>query len=343
MIRARLPCLGLVGVLLVGSASAQQAPTDVDRARELARESADLLDRKQYADALDRATRAEALHHAAFHVAVIAESLEGLGRLAEAAAKYEALVAEPLPPSAPRVFQEAQQKGKLRLSQLLAKVPSLLVIVRGEATGASVTVDGAPLPLGSGTAVRFDPGPHEIQVTAAGFRPFARTVTLPPRGGVVMVEVVLDREGAQGAQAAPSAAPAATALAATAAPSVPPSSTAAPSGGSRLPAAIAFGAGGAGLVLGAISGALFLDRLGGLRERCPESRCAPGDEPEIDAVRTLGTVSTAGFAVAGVGAALGAVLLLVRPGGTTARQGAPSGLSIGPWLGAGSVGLTGRF
>lgn len=328
MTRSCAPWLGLVGALLIGSAaSAQQPPADIDRARELARESADLLDQKKYAEALDRATRAEALYHAPFHLSVIAESLEGLGRLAEAAARYEVLVAEPLPPSAPRVFQEAQEKAKQRLSQLLARVPSLLVVVRGEASGASATVDGKPFALGSGTAVRLDPGPHEVRVTAAGFRPFSRTIELPPRGGVVMVEAVLERDGAAG--------PAPTGAASAAA-----KGTAAPSGGSLVPGGVALGVGGAGLLLGAISGGVFLDRLGGLRQRCPDHRCAPADGPEIDTVKTLGAVSTVGFVIAGAGAALGAVLLVVRPGGPSSSKG---GVWLGPSVGVGSLGLAGRF
>src|SRR5262245_1330165 len=133
----RLLAVGLVlaGALLGAAPAAADPPTgDVDRARALARESSDLLDKQRYADALERATQAEALYHAPFHLVVIAQALEGLGRLAEAAHKYEQLIAEPLPPSAPRVFHEAQEKGRQRLRQLVARVPSLLV--RSHAHGA---------------------------------------------------------------------------------------------------------------------------------------------------------------------------------------------------------------
>jgi hypothetical protein len=345
MTRRLAPWIGLAAISLAGSiasaqqapagtvtGAAQQAPSDIDRARELARESADLLDQKKYADALDRATQAEALYHAAFHVSVIAESLEGLGRLAEAAAKYEALVAEPLSQSAPQVFKEAQERGKQRLSQLLARIPSLLVVVRGDTPGASATVDGNAFPLGSGAAVRFDAGPHRIRVTAPGFRPFEHEETLPPRGGVVTVTVTLEREGAQGA-------PTSTATAApSGSPSVSPTAE-----GSRLPAAIAFGAGGAGLLVGAISGGLFLGRLDGLRVLCPDKQCTEENRSELDAVRTLGNVSTVGFAVGAVGVVAGAVLFFVRPGGGSVRTLRKDGVWVGPWIGGSSMGLGGRF
>jgi hypothetical protein len=326
-----------VGLVLAGPAlgaaraSAQEAQGDVDRARALARESTDLLDRQRYADALDRATRAEGLYHAPFHVAVIAQALEGLGRLAEAAAKYEQLIAEPLPPSAPRVFHEAQERGKQRLRQLLARVPSLLVVVRGGAPHATATVDGAPVALGAGLAVRFDPGPHEVKVTAAGFRPFARTVTLPERGGVVIVEATLEPEGAQPAGAA---APAPT-------PSPPERG---PRGGSLAPAAAAFGVGGAGLVMGAVSGALFLGKLSGLDARCPRRRCDSREQPELDAARRLGTISTTGFVVGAVGVAAGAILLGLRPGGArVGGQRAAAQAAVTPWIGPSAGGVAGRF
>lgn len=338
MTRRLVPWLALAGLLLAGSpAPADETKSDIDRARDLARQSADLLDQKDYSGALARATEAEALYHAPFHVAVIAESLEGLGRLAEAAAKYEALVAEPLPASAPRVFQDAQQRGKQRLSQLLAKVPSLLLTVRGDAPDVTATVDGKPYALGGGVAVRFDAGPHTIEVKAPGFRTFSRTVELPPRGGVVPVDVVLERVGAaSGASATPTSAVSASASASAAGGAQEPP-------GSRLPSVIAFGVGGVGIVVGAITGGLFVSKLSGLEQLCPNQRCSPQNEPELSGVRVLGDVSTAGFAVGAAGIVAGAVLFFVRPKLSSTASQPKNNVWIGPVISSTSIGVGGRF
>src|SRR5690349_7016544 len=107
-------------------ALAQSSKAQIAEARSLAQDAGDLLDQKNYAEALERATQAEALYHATIHVLMIAQAQEGLGRLAESALTYERLVAEPLPRTAPGVFRDAQEKGKVKLRELLARVPSML-------------------------------------------------------------------------------------------------------------------------------------------------------------------------------------------------------------------------
>ena len=107
------------------------------------------------------------------------------------------------------------------------------------------------------------------------------------------------------------------------APAPPPGDT----GRSWVGPGIAFGAGGAALVLGAVTGALTVTRMDEVRKTCGEGLMCPDDyRDEVDGARTLGHVSTAGFIAAGVGAAVG-VVLLVLP-----RKKAPAavGLSLGP-------------
>lgn len=302
---------------LVPGVALAQGETDKDRARALAQEAADRLDAKEYEKALDAAKRAEELYHAPFHVFVIASAEEGLGRLTEAAATYERLVAEPLPSSAPAIFKEAQETGKTRLRELLARIPTVLVRVRGASSAdANATLDGQPLDLASGVAVRANPGEHVVRVTAEGRKPFEQGITLPDKGGVVEVEATLaPLDGSD----------------------KPVPGT---GGGSLVPALVAFGVGGAGLILGGVTGAMELGKVSGLESLCPDKQCPPEHRSEVDSARTLATISTVGFAVGAAGAVTGAVLLVLRKKPDPAKA---SGLYVSPWVGVGSVGVSGVF
>jgi hypothetical protein len=303
--------------------------TPKDRARARAQDAAEHLADKRWNEALEAATQAEELYHAATHLLIMGQALEGLGRLAEAADVYERLAAEPLPASAAPVFKKAQQTGNERLKDLLARVPSILVTVTGAGTAEpTATVDGKPIALG-GAAVRLDAGAHELRVEAAGRRPFVQSFDLPQRGGVVKIEAALSVDSG-GAPPAP-----------------PPTrfeDAAADEGGegSLAPAVVAFSIGGAGIAVGAITGVLFLGAMGDLEERCPEDRCAPEDQEAIDEAGLLGNVSTIGFGVGAAGLVAGVILAVVRPGGGDASVSA-SATGIEPWIGATSGGVRGRF
>lgn len=109
--------------------------------------------------------------------------------------------------------------------------------------------------------------------------------------------------------------------------------TAAPS---RLPAYVAFGAGGAGLLTGIITGAVSLAKYGDVKDACNAELVCPATlRGEADTGKALGHVSTAGFVLAGVGAAVGVTLLLVTPG----KSASNAALSISP----GFVGVKGAF
>ena len=303
---------------------------DIDRARTLAQDAADLLEDKKYADALDRAQQAEALYHAPIHLYMMAQAYEGMSRYADAVATYEKLVAEPLPASAPTPFKEAQNQAKSRLNALQARVPSLMVRVHGVPAGkATATVDGKPFDLEAGIAMRLDPGEHEVKVIAEGEQPFVKKVSLPDRGGVTLVEARLGKD-APAEQPEPTFTPTAPADEGVKRPS-------------RAPAIVAFGIGAVGIGVGAVTGVMFLGRLGDLKDRCPENRCAAEDQEEIDSTGLLGNISTIGFGVGAAGVIAGVVLLAVGSGSKKTAARAPSSAEVRPWIGVGSAGVRGAF
>lgn len=91
---------------------------------------------------------------------------------------------------------------------------------------------------------------------------------------------------------------------------------------------VGFGAGAAGLAVGAITGLMALSKANEVKSACPENLCASNANlDDLSTGRTLGTVSTIGFVVAGVGAAVGVWALAVGGGEDEAPKAA---LYLGP-------------
>jgi len=107
--------------------------------------------------------------------------------------------------------------------------------------------------------------------------------------------------------------------------------------GSILPGVVTIGAGGALLLVGAVTGGVSLSRTSALKDRCIDKRCSAADQPDLDAARAMATTSNVTFTLGGLAAAAGAVLLVWRPGGP------PSAAQVRPWIGAGSAGVAGVF
>ncbi|KYF83616.1 hypothetical protein BE11_25145 [Sorangium cellulosum] len=100
--------------------------------------------------------------------------------------------------------------------------------------------------------------------------------------------------------------------------------------------AMGFSVGAAGLMVGAVAGALTLARSGALAEVCADDRCPPSRRGDLSTARTLANVSNAGFAVLAVGAGVGVAGLLMLPS-RDATAGPRAALT--PVLGAGTIGL----
>lgn len=335
--RAFVPlALCFLGAVAADASAQSKDPTT--EARELAREGWKALDAQNFKEALDKVTRAEALYHAPTHLLLMGNAQAGLGKLADALGTFEKLAAEPLTAAAPDAFKEAQAAGRKRMKELLARVPSMLVVVESaEATAPIVKVDGQKQGFESGLAVRFDPGEHEITVEAEGFVTVKQRVTLPEKGGVVRVPITLQKVGAPATSGSASATGSATG-----GPSASVTAEPGAQGPNRVPAYIAFGVAGASVIVGAITGGVSLSMTSDLKARCPNDECKRSDQGDLDTANALANASTATFVIGGVAAAAGVVLFAVDLGGKSKRGGA-SGGRIEPWISAGGGGLRGRF
>jgi hypothetical protein len=104
---------------------------------------------------------------------------------------------------------------------------------------------------------------------------------------------------------------------------------------------IGFGVAAGGLVLGGVTGILAISKHSTLSDEC-KNGCGPGQpQSDLSAYHTMGTLSTVGFIIAGVGAAAGitGVILLV----TQPKTEPTTGLQVTPVIGLGSLGATGTF
>ena len=107
---------------------------------------------------------------------------------------------------------------------------------------------------------------------------------------------------------------------------------------------VAFGFGAAGLLTGAIATGVSAAKLSELKGHCGADLVCPPDAREnADAGRAAGHVATAGFVLAGLGAAVGLTLLALPTRTTPTRDGRGSSPRVGLLVGPGLVGLKGAF
>jgi hypothetical protein len=182
--------------------------------------------------------------------------------------------------------------------------------------GALVSIDSVVVGHGAWEG-RLRVGDHEVEVSAEGFLPETRKVSLTRQKRHV-VTVALERDrSTPGFRTARSA-----------------------SIGTLVVGAL-------GLGVGAVTGALALVRNHEANAGCVGGHCFPSQQADETAARTLATVSTPAFVMGGLGVAAGTVVLLaLGPGGSARRpQGAslPSVESAGLRVGLGRLDVEGRF
>jgi hypothetical protein len=121
------------------------------------------------------------------------------------------------------------------------------------------------------------------------------------------------------------AAPAAPAAAPPPPPAAPPAPESAPAP-NRIPAYVAFGVGGAGVVAAVITGLIANGEYQSNKDACSPN-CS---DDEVSTGRTMALVSTIATGVAVVGAGVGLTLILMEPGATatTGSSGARPGASV---------------
>lgn len=216
----------------------------------------------------------------------------------------------PQPPNEKAVHVEARKEADKTASDLASRIPSLELELDASASSASIEIDGAAVPrAAAGVPRKVNPGPHQVKVTAPGKKPFSSTIEVA-EGEIKKVPVALEAE-ASGADPDPGPDPKTQ-------PVVPrrddPPRTSA--GVSPL-VPVGFAIAGAGLLTGVIAGAVSLSQVSSAKDEhgCTNKACPAAEkkalESDLDPARTTAWVSNVGFIVAGVGAVLGTVGVVV--------------------------------
>ena len=294
----------------------------------LAQEGQQAFEAKKYGVAFDRFSRADALVHAPTLLLGLARAQVGLGRLVEAQETYNRILREGVEPNAPKAWTKALADANTEVEAISPRLGWVTITVLGP-TNPEVVIDSTPVPPASlGTKRPINPGVHKFRVGAEGFVPSEKSVTVS-EGQTIAVNLELEQLPAEPAPAKVAAAPAEES-------SAPPDSISL----RKTLGFVALGVGGAGLIVGSVTGLMAMSKYAKIAEVCPNGTC-PWNEDQTAAINnyyTVANVSTAGYIAGGIGVAAGAVLLLTLPASPD-----PNAAQLTPYLGLGGGGVRGTF
>ena len=303
-------------------------------ARELATEGSKLYQEKDFEGAYDRFNRAFQLVQKPNVGIWAARSLVRGGHWVEASERYLELERMALPASAPADQAQAVQDAARERRELLARLPSIKVIVEG-ANVASVFVSlngqlvkpallGAKQPVNPGKLlVKGVRGEQVVEASIELGEAQFREVHLVFTGAAAPVSPTDAPSSANGSAAA----------------NQPPPAT--DSGANRrLFGFIGIGVGSAALVTGAVFAGLAASAKSDLDAHCPNRRCAPPFHDQNDAYATKKTVSSIGIVGGALLAGAGAVLVFTAPAPSSTQARA---VRLRGYVSVGGAGIWGAF
>jgi hypothetical protein len=181
----------------------------------------------------------------------------------------------------------AAKAGAKLAKDLNARVPALTVTLSNDIPGVVVKVDDQDIAVGEAT--RLNPGMHVVRIEQDGETKEERSVVLRERD---------KRKLVMGAKL-------------TATPVVGPraeeTEAASSGGGTWWPAALGYGTGGAGLILGSTFGFLAFQTTNDVEIMCNSGQCPQEASAMIDQSKMYGNVSTGVFVTSALALAAGVV------------------------------------
>jgi hypothetical protein len=324
-------------------AHADPSAADKETARGLMNEGRADRDKGDLKGAVKAFAAADALMHVPTTGIELAKAQVAVGLLVEARDTALRVTRIPEKPNEPAPFKAARDAAAQLNEDLGTRIPSLTISVKNvpDGTTASVEVDGAAMPSELlGQPRKLNPG-HHVITAKAGTADGKQEIDLAEKDSKE-VAIELPAQAAATPETKPDETP-------------PPEAPAESSGGNKLLIWGGFGLAGAGVIAGSITGLLAISKANSVKgsSACQNSGgtevCNPSEDGDLSSGKTMATVSTVSFIVAGVGAAIGVTGFFV--GGSSAPAAKPadapaadqSAARIVPWIGLGSAGVSGTF
>jgi hypothetical protein len=324
----------LASMLVTSMAHADPTAADRETARTLMDQGHVLQEKGDLKAALKHFKAADDIMHVPTTAVPVAKLQAALGLLVEARDTLASSMRRtPEKAADPQPFKDARSEGERLDASLAGRVPGLTITVKGAAEGEkpALALDGLDVPAAAlGLPRAINPGHHVV---------VAKTATAEGRqeldvreGEQKQVEITLVSTGVPAVQ--------------------PPPATPDTAGSSRtshspgLVTWVGVGLGGAGVIAGSVTGLMAISRTPGLTNECANHVCGPTAHSDLASANMLATVSDVAFAVAGVGAVVAVLSLVVghEPSGEPpVEPSAASGPTAHLWLGLGAAALRGTF
>jgi len=324
-------------VVIAPVARADVSAADKETARTLMNDGRKARDAGDHKAALEAFKKADAIMNVPTTKLEVGHEYEALGLLVEARDAYLSAVRAPVPPKGdPKPFTEARKEAEAKADAIEPRIPSIKITVSGvpEGVASKVSVDGEEIPSETLDVPRkLDPGEHVVGVVAGG---------VDKKEPVTLAESETKEVSIQ---FAPGEVPTGAGAGSDLFDKNPPKDeTPQPTTSrSHTLAYIGFGVGGAGLVVGAITGFMSMSKTSSLKNDCPNDQCPASKHDDLQSAKSLATISTISFIVAGVGATVGIIDLLANKGSSSSPEPAPTAATLQPYVGLGSAGIQGSF
>lgn len=331
--------LGVVAAsLAAGSGARAQTKQELDAARKQFQEGMALSAANNCSAALTKFRAVANVKMTAGVAFNIAECEERLGKLVSALGNYRLAAAQA---QGDAKAKDVASRVADRIDALEARIPRL-TIKRGKGADiASIELDGSELGAAQlSAATPVDPGSHTV-VAKIGDKIYAQDTVVLAEKETKTFEVKIDAPVAKIEKPVVEEPP-------------PPPELPPPPSRSKVPAAVALGVGGVGVVLGATFMVLRGGTLGDLDKLCGgDTTCPPSAQATADKGRLFTGLAEGAFIVGAAGIVTGIVLLATsgppKPKPSSAFVGAPPDargvrlLTSAPGASVGGLSLSGRF
>jgi hypothetical protein len=261
-----------------------------------------------------------------------ARALVKVDKLIEAGERYQEVQRLDSAGGDRAVQEQARADAAKELEQLSPQIPNLVIAIAGaDAERTRITIDGVALNTALvGEKRPVNPGQHRIEASSG-----AEAVSGAIQLALGQTKTFTIRFGAAPAGGEPHAPPVSQATD-TAEASKPASATGSNHSGRRTVGFVTIAVGGAGLVLGGITGAMAMAKKNEIDDnpRCKNNLCERTEWSLVESYSSLRTMSSIGFIAGAVVLTGGVVLLLTAP-----NDPEQTALTIGP----GSLGLSRSF